>query len=51
MVQGTHGPQPSRYGPLQLWSSTYNMGHIVTLGVDIGVGICYGEEVCIRGRD
>ena len=37
MVQVTYEPLPSRYGPLQLWSSTYN-GHIVNeLGVHIGV--------------
>ena len=35
MVQGTYGPLPSRYGPLQLWSSTH-MGHILNgLGVHI----------------
>ena len=42
MVQGTYGPLPSRYGPLQLWSSTH-MGHILNeLGVDIGLKVEIG---------
>ena len=56
MVQGTYGPLPSRYGPLQLWSSTH-MGHIlnglvvdirVVIGFKVGIGVGIWLGVGIR---
>ena len=54
MVQGTYDPLLSRYGPLQLWSSTH-MGHIlnglvVDIGVVIGFKVGIGLMVGIRLR-
>ena len=48
MVQGTYGPLPSRYGPLQLWSSTH-MGHILNgLGVHIEAVIGFKVGIGLR---
>ena len=45
MVQGTYGPLPSRYGPLQLWSSTH-MGHILN-GLVVDERVVIGFKVVI----
>ena len=37
MVRGTYGPLPSHYGPLQLWSSTNIISHILNYSVVDGV--------------